>query len=51
MLRMFWKSRRFIAIVFNFAVEYAIRKVHANREGLKLNGTYQFLEYAANVNM
>jgi len=36
---------------FNFALEYAIKRVLVNQDGLKLHGTHQFLAYADDINI
>jgi hypothetical protein len=37
--------------LINFSVEYDIRTVQANQDGMKLNGTLQLLVYVDDVNI
>jgi hypothetical protein len=48
---MFPKKKRctLSLMLFNFALEYAIRKVRANQKVLKLNGAIQLLDYGDGV--
>jgi hypothetical protein len=39
------------ALLFNFALECAIKRVQENQERLKLNDTHPFLSYADDVNI
>jgi hypothetical protein len=38
-------------LLFNCALEYAIRKAQESQVGLKLNGTHRLLAYADDVNV
>ena len=38
-------------LLFNYALEYAVRSIQANQKGLEFDGTFQLLIYAGNVNV
>ena len=40
-----------LSLLFNLALEYAIRKVKANHKLLKFNGTHQIIIYVDDVNL
>jgi hypothetical protein len=51
LFRITWKKEMLLSpLLRNFGLEHVIRKVHANQEVLKLNGTNHLLIYADHVN-
>jgi hypothetical protein len=45
------KEDALMPLLFNFASEYAIKKIQENLVGLETNGTYQLVVYADNINL
>jgi hypothetical protein len=51
LLRMMLKKRVALSpLLFRFALEYAVKRIHANLVNLKLNGSHRRLVYADDVN-
>jgi len=49
---MVWKKGDSLSpLLFNFALEHAIRRVQVNQDGLKLNSAHQILIYVIDVNI
>jgi hypothetical protein len=40
-----------LPLLFNFALEYAIRKAQENQVGLKLNGAHELLAHVDDVDL
>jgi hypothetical protein len=45
------KGDALMPLLFNFSLEYTIRRVQVNQDSLKLNGTHQILVYGDDVNI